>query len=97
VTLVLKGTRTLTVSAEGDLFINPTGNPGMATGGTGDVLSGICGAFLAQGFPVPDAVWAAVYIHGLAGDLAARRSGKVGLVAGDLIQGLCDVWTRWDR
>jgi ADP-dependent NAD(P)H-hydrate dehydratase / NAD(P)H-hydrate epimerase len=97
VTLVLKGTRTLTVSAQGDVFINPTGNPGMATGGTGDVLSGICGAFLAQGFPVPDAIWAAVYTHGLAGDLAARRSGKMGLTAGDVLQGLCDVWTRWDR
>ncbi|MDY7228306.1 NAD(P)H-hydrate dehydratase [Hyalangium rubrum] len=97
VTLVLKGTRTLTVSADGDLYINPTGNPGMATGGTGDVLSGICGAFLAQGFQVPDAIWAAVYVHGLAGDLAAGKRGKVGLIATDLIKGLCDVWTRWDR
>ncbi|MDC0708067.1 NAD(P)H-hydrate dehydratase [Stigmatella sp. ncwal1] len=97
VTLVLKGTRTLTVSADGDIYINPTGNPGMATGGTGDVLSGICGAFLAQGVPVHEAIWAAVYTHGLAGDLVARRSGQVGLIASELLQGLCDVWLRWER
>ncbi|HYO54059.1 NAD(P)H-hydrate dehydratase [Archangium sp.] len=97
VTVVLKGTRTLTVSADGEIYINPTGNPGMATAGSGDVLSGVCGAFLGQGLRVPDAIWAAVYVHGLAGDLAAERRGKVGLIATDIIQGLCDVWRRWDR
>jgi NAD(P)H-hydrate epimerase len=97
VTVVLKGARTLTSSADGELYVNPTGNPGMATAGSGDVLSGICGAFLAQGFRVPDAVWAAVYAHGLAGDLAAARSGQVGLIASDIISGLSSVWTRWGR
>jgi NAD(P)H-hydrate epimerase len=97
VTVVLKGARTLVSSVDGELYVNPTGNPGMATAGSGDVLSGICGAFLAQGFQVPDAIWAAVYTHGLAGDLAAARRGKVGLIASDIIKGLCDVWTRWDR
>ncbi|MBN1208503.1 MAG: NAD(P)H-hydrate dehydratase [Myxococcaceae bacterium] len=97
VTVVLKGARTLVSSADGGLYVNPTGNPGMATAGSGDALSGICGAFLAQGIRVPDAIWTAVYAHGLAGDLAAARRGKVGLIASDIIKGLCDVWTRWDR
>ncbi|MFL5350028.1 MAG: NAD(P)H-hydrate dehydratase [Hyalangium sp.] len=97
VTVVLKGARTLIASADGELYVNSTGNPGMATGGSGDVLSGICGAFLGQGLRVPDAIWAAVYAHGLAGDLAAQKRGKVGLIAGDIIKGLCDVWIRWGR
>lgn len=97
VTVVLKGARSLIATPKGELFVNPTGNPGMATGGSGDVLSGICGAFLAQGLEVPEAIWAAVYAHGLAGDLAALKRGKVGLIAGDIIKGLCDVWVRWGR
>jgi NAD(P)H-hydrate epimerase len=97
VTVVLKGARTLTASAGGELYVNPTGNPGMATAGSGDVLSGICGAFLAQGLSMPVAIWAAVYVHGLAGDLAAAKRGKAGLIASDIIKGLCDVWTRWGR
>jgi NAD(P)H-hydrate epimerase len=96
-TLVLKGARTIVTSAEGELFVNPTGNPGMATAGAGDVLSGVCGAFLAQGIRMPDAAWAAAYAHGLAGDLAATRRGKVGLIAGDIVESLCEVWTRWGR
>jgi NAD(P)H-hydrate epimerase len=97
VTVVLKGARTLISSADGELYVNPTGNPGMATAGAGDVLSGVCGAFLAQGFRVPDAIWSAVYAHGLAGDLAAKRRGMVGLIASDIIKGLSSVWTRWAR
>ncbi|MCP3137583.1 NAD(P)H-hydrate dehydratase [Pyxidicoccus xibeiensis] len=98
VTVVLKGDRTLTAHPDGRVFINTTGNPGMATGGSGDVLGGVCGAFLAQGIPVPEAIWTAVYAHGLAGDLVAARRGQLGLVAGDLIeQGLCEVWVRWGR
>jgi NAD(P)H-hydrate epimerase len=98
VTVVLKGDRTLTAHPDGHVFINTTGNPGMATGGSGDVLSGLCGAFLAQAFPMPDAVWTAVYAHGLAGDLVAARRGQLGLIAGDLVeQGLCDLWVRWGR
>jgi hydroxyethylthiazole kinase-like uncharacterized protein yjeF len=97
VTLVLKGARTIIACADGEIFVNPTGNAGMATGGAGDVLSGICGAFLAQGIRVPDAAWAAVYAHGLAGDLAVARRGKLGLIAGDIVEGLGDVWTRWGR
>jgi len=98
VTVVLKGDRTLTSDPDGRVYVNTTGNPGMATGGSGDVLAGICGAFLAQAFPLPAAIWAAVYAHGLAGDLAAARRGRLGLVAGDIVeQGLCEVWSRWER
>jgi NAD(P)H-hydrate epimerase len=97
VTVVLKGARTLIASTGGELYVNPTGNPGMATGGSGDVLSGICGAFLGQGLSMPVAIWAAVYVHGLAGDLAAAKRGQVGLIASDIIKGLTDVWVRWGR
>jgi hydroxyethylthiazole kinase-like uncharacterized protein yjeF len=97
VTVVLKGARTLIASSGGELYVNPTGNPGMATAGSGDVLSGICSAFLAQGLSMPVAIWASVYVHGLAGDLAAQKRGKAGLIASDIIKGLCEVWTRWGR
>ncbi|RKH04613.1 NAD(P)H-hydrate dehydratase [Corallococcus sp. CA053C] len=97
VTVVLKGSRTLIAESGGRVFINPTGNPGMATGGTGDVLSGVCGALLAQAIPLPQAAWTAVYAHGLAGDLAAERRGLMGLIATDLLKGLGSVWVRWGR
>jgi ADP-dependent NAD(P)H-hydrate dehydratase / NAD(P)H-hydrate epimerase len=97
VTLVLKGARTLVAHTDGTVYVNPTGNPGMATGGTGDVLSGLLGALLAQGLEVPAAVWTAVYAHGLAGDLGAARRGRLGLIASDVVEGLCEVWTRWNR
>jgi NAD(P)H-hydrate epimerase len=96
-TVVLKGSRTLIAEAGGRVFINPTGNAGMATGGTGDVLSGVCGALLAQGIPLPKAAWTAVYAHGLAGDLMAQQRGLMGLIATDLLIGLGHVWTRWER
>jgi NAD(P)H-hydrate epimerase len=95
VTLVLKGARTLIARDDGAVFINPTGNPGMATGGTGDILAGVCGALLAQGVSAEDAAVASAYVHGLAGDHAARRRGQTGLVASDLLDGLCEVWTTW--
>jgi len=77
--------------------VNPTGNPGMATGGTGDVLSGMVGAFLAQGLTPLDAASVGVLAHGLAGDAAARRWGRLGLVASDLTAALGEVWTAWER
>ena len=75
--------------------INATGNPGMATGGTGDVLTGMIAGFLAQ-FPqdVPHAVSAAVYLHGLAGDVARERMGEQPLIAGDLITALPEAFRR---
>ena len=97
VTLVLKGARTLIALADGNVRINPTGNPGMGTGGTGDVLSGIIGALLAQGLPAADAASAGVYLHGLAGDQMARVHGQAGLIATDLLEGLTRVWAKWDR
>jgi hydroxyethylthiazole kinase-like uncharacterized protein yjeF len=84
--LVLKGYRTLTCSPDGRTFINPTGNPGMATGGSGDVLSGMIASFLMQEKDPLRAVLAAVYLHGLSGDLAAEKMGERALVAGDIIR-----------
>jgi hydroxyethylthiazole kinase-like uncharacterized protein yjeF len=83
--IVLKGAHTLLADPDGRLWINTTGNPGMATGGTGDVLTGVIGGLLAQAIPLPEAAEAAIYLHGLAGDLAARQVGETSLIAGDLI------------
>jgi NAD(P)H-hydrate epimerase len=88
VTLVLKGFRTLIASPDGQVEVNPTGNPGMATGGTGDVLTGLTAGLLAQfpSRPVGEVATAAVYLHGLAGDLAAAELGQPSMLAGDLLE-----------
>ncbi len=86
VVLVLKGYRTLTCAPDGRTFINPTGNPGMATGGSGDVLSGMIASLLMQEKDAVRAALAAVYLHGLSGDLAAKKTGERALVAGGLIR-----------
>ena len=83
--LVLKGYRTLIATPEGKVYINPTGNPGMATGGSGDVLSGMIAAMIMQGDDVLGAIIAAVYLHGLSGDEAARNVGEKALVAGNIV------------
>jgi hydroxyethylthiazole kinase-like uncharacterized protein yjeF len=83
--LALKGARTVVATPEGTIYLNPTGNSGMASGGTGDALSGIVGALLAQGCSAEYALALGVYLHGAAGDRAARRVGTCGLVASDLI------------
>jgi NAD(P)H-hydrate epimerase len=88
VVVVLKGQRTVVARADGRAAVNPTGNPGMATGGTGDVLSGIVAALLARGTDPWSAAAAATYLHGAAGDAAARRRGEEALVAGDLLEGV---------
>jgi NAD(P)H-hydrate epimerase len=88
--VVLKGHRTLIATPDGDLFINPTGNPGMATGGTGDVLTGMLAAWLGQLLDADAACKLAVFIHGAAGDLAEAAEGEVALVAGDLLVHLGD-------
>lgn len=86
VTVVLKGYRTLIASPDGRVFVNPTGNPGMATGGTGDVLGGMIASQIGQEKEFLGAVLSAVYAHGLAGDIAAERLGERSLVAGDIIR-----------
>lgn len=90
VILVLKGARTVIADPEGRVYLNPTGNPGMATGGTGDILSGIIGGLVAQGCGVLEGVLTAVYLHGLAGDIAVQRVGEICLVATDLMASLPD-------
>jgi NAD(P)H-hydrate epimerase len=85
VTVVLKGAGTIVATPLGGVFINTTGNPGMATGGTGDVLTGMIGSLLAQGFGTTQAACLGVYLHGLAGDLAVEEKGETGMLAGDVI------------
>jgi NAD(P)H-hydrate epimerase len=86
VTLVLKGQRTLTAFADGRVWINPTGSPALATGGTGDILTGMLAGLLAQSPAAPDlAIAAAVYLHGLAGQIAARHLTEQVVIATDLL------------
>jgi len=87
-TVVLKGARTLVALPDGTFHINPTGNAGMATAGTGDVLSGVIGSLLAQGLGTLDASMLGVYLHGHAGDIASNDRGEAGLIAGDIIESL---------
>ena len=85
VTLVLKGHHTVVADNKGKFYINKTGNPGMATAGSGDILTGIISAFLGQGLNSFDAAKFAVYLHGLSGDLAAKEKTQVGMIASDII------------
>ncbi len=85
VILILKGARTIIALPGGSTYINPTGNPGMATGGSGDVLTGILAGFRAQGLNGMQAAIAGTYLHALAGDLYARDQGEISLTASDLL------------
>jgi NAD(P)H-hydrate epimerase len=96
-TVVLKGARTVVADPEGPPSVIPTGNAGLASGGTGDVLAGLCGALLAGGLPPPAAGRVAAFVHGRAGDLVAKRTGERGLVAGDLGDAIGAVWAEWRR
>lgn len=87
---MLKDARTV-IAGGGKLCINCSGNNGMATGGSGDVLTGIIAALLAQGMSPYEASCLAVYIHGLAGDKAADEKGTYSLMAGDLLEGIAGV------
>jgi ADP-dependent NAD(P)H-hydrate dehydratase / NAD(P)H-hydrate epimerase len=87
---VLKGHRTLIATPDEKVFINPTGNAGMATGGTGDVLTGMIAAWLAQLLDAEAACKVAVFLHGLAGDLADADEGEVALTSSDLAAHLGD-------
>jgi len=88
VVMVLKGAGTVIADKSAKLWVNSTGNPGMAKGGMGDVLTGMVGALLAQGLTAYDAARAAVFLHGLAGDIARESHGEQSMLAGDLILSL---------
>lgn len=88
VTLVLKGAPTVVASGDGEVWINSTGNAGMATGGMGDVLTGLIAGLIAQRVPAFDAAVLGVYLHGLAGDIVAESIGMHGLMAGDVLNNI---------
>jgi NAD(P)H-hydrate epimerase len=89
-TVVLKGAGTVIAAPDGQAWVNPTGSNALATGGTGDVLAGVIGAFLAGGVDPPAAAVAGAYYHGAAGDLTARRLSERGVVAGDVAEALAE-------
>lgn len=92
--IVLKGAFSSVATPEGECYFNSTGNPGMAAGGSGDVLTGILTALLAQGYEPRAACLLGVYLHGLAGDLAAAELSQPGMTAGDLIDYLPKAWKK---
>ncbi len=97
VVLVLKGAQTLVAAPDGRVSLNPTGNPALATGGSGDVLTGLIGGFLAQGLSAWDAARLGVYLHGLSADWFAAQHGTRGLVAGDLLSLFPEVLGQFTR
>ena len=97
IVILLKGAYTTVVAPDGNIYFNSTGNPGMATGGSGDVLTGIVLALLAQGYEGVDAARMAAYIHGLAGDLAVSELGETALVAGDIVNYLPKAWLSFEK
>jgi hydroxyethylthiazole kinase-like uncharacterized protein yjeF len=95
--IILKGAHTSIALPDGTVYFNSTGNPGMATGGTGDVLTGILTGLLSQGYSSPDAALTGVYLHGLSGDLAAQEKGMHSLIATDLVEFLPQAFSRLSR
>jgi ADP-dependent NAD(P)H-hydrate dehydratase / NAD(P)H-hydrate epimerase len=91
--IILKGAPTVVASPDGTAYLNPTGNPGMATIGSGDVLSGIVAGLWAQGCPIEVAAYCGVYLHGLSGDFAKKKLGERSLLAGDLIEFLPEAFS----
>lgn len=89
--LVLKGAQTIVTDGT-RVYTNTTGNPGMATGGSGDVLTGVIAALIAQGLDPFGAACLGVYAHGLAGDIARDNNGAVGMISGDIVDSLADAW-----
>ena len=96
ITVVIKGAPTVTVTPDGTAYINTTGNAGMATGGSGDVLTGIVLALLAQGYSATDSAAIAVFIHGLAGDLAAQNLSQTAMTSADIISFLPQAWIKME-
>jgi NAD(P)H-hydrate epimerase len=95
--VALKGARTVIAAPDGEAWINPTGNPGMGSGGTGDVLTGLVGGLLAQGLGAFDALKVAVHLHGLAGDRAAADLSHHAMLAGDLLDRVATVLHDWEE
>ncbi|MEF2801365.1 MAG: ADP/ATP-dependent (S)-NAD(P)H-hydrate dehydratase, partial [Acutalibacter sp.] len=93
--VALKGAATVVAAPDGRCAVNTTGNPGMAKGGSGDVLAGMAGAFLAQGVPAFETAVLAVYLHGLAGDVCAQRYTQRAMLPTDLPQALPQVFRRF--
>ncbi len=83
--LILKGARTLIAAPGGPIYVNPTGNPALSSGGSGDVLTGLVGGFLARRWPMKEAGIAAAYLHGLAADYLSEDMGQAGVLAGELL------------
>ena len=92
--IIIKGAWSTLVTPEGNCYLNPTGNPGMATAGSGDVLTGILLALLAQGYAQEEACKLGIYIHGLAGDMAADELSEIAMTANDIIQYLPSAWKK---
>ena len=90
--ILLKGAYSVASAPSGKCWFNPTGNPGMATGGSGDVLTGVVLALLAQGYDAETAARMAAYVHGLAGDIACKKHGIMGMTAGDIVTCLPPAW-----
>ncbi|MGB3081566.1 MAG: NAD(P)H-hydrate dehydratase [Candidatus Omnitrophota bacterium] len=90
----LKGHRTVVANPEGDVYVNETGNSGMATGGMGDILTGMIASFIGQGVDDYSAAVIAVYLHGLAGDIAAEKKGPFNMVATDVLDYLPEAFSR---
>jgi hydroxyethylthiazole kinase-like uncharacterized protein yjeF len=97
VTVLLKGKYTSVTTAAGQLFFNTTGNSGMATAGSGDVLTGIIGSLLAQGYNPADAAVAGAYLHGYAGDRAAAKHSKTAMIASDIIEGVGEFFKEFEK
>jgi NAD(P)H-hydrate epimerase len=94
--VVLKGNTTITASPEGKYIVNTTGNPGMAKGGSGDVLAGIIGSLAGQHISLAEAAAAGVFIHGAAGNLAAERLGEYGMLPSDIISDIPNVLKKYN-
>ena len=92
--LVLKGRGTVTAFPDGDCFLNTTGNPGMAKGGSGDVLAGVIASLTAQGAESLKAAVMGVHIHALAGDIAAAKLSQTAMLPSDIIDSLSEVYTK---
>jgi len=90
--IILKGAYSAIITPSGKCYFNSTGNPGMATAGSGDVLTGVVLALLTQGYPAEEAAKIGTYVHGLAGDFARKKQGVIGMTAGDIVNYLPMAW-----